>query len=147
MTAKMQDFLNKMKGLQLSLLSFLDSEEEENFSDSKLNLLIKEYEIRNKEHELKSFLTLIVKVSNHHYSYSNLLNKVIQIILSFKNEISKYYSNFEIFNLFKSKKYIVLVLIKEKLLTIDDDIYFIMKKYKNKQGYAYYFLPETLKYY
>ena len=60
----------------------------------------------------------------------------------FKDDLKKY-EKAEIFNLFKSSKQILLLLIEEKILTVDE--YFVKKIIQNKyikKKYPQYFWPE-----
>ena len=89
----------------------------------------------------------------NHYRNHNFFNKIDQILKAFKNEISQFYSNKEIFNIFKSSKRILLFLIEEKILTFDKYIYTeIMKKDYQEKKYPEYlaleikpFLDEEIK--
>ena len=58
-----------------------------------------------------------------------------------KNEIKQTFSNFEIFNLFKSNKRILLSLIEERIFVIDKNIAKIIKngKYKDRKYIEYFF--------
>ena len=141
-----QDYLDKMKTIQSNLLQFIDSENiEENFQN--LIQILDDQKIRNNRHELKSFLYLILKISNNHHRSPDFFKKIGKILVFFSDEMKNYYSNFEIFNIFKSNKRILLLLIDEKIITIDQPIIYTITNDKYKEAnYPQYFLPEIKKF-
>lgn len=74
---------------------------------------------------------------------TNLYDKIEKIILISKDHIKKYFSNHEIFKLFRKSKRIILFLLKENILAMDKTIISTMIDGKMKdQKYPKYFSPE-----
>ena len=86
---------------------------------------------------------LIVTFANYHKRSPFFFNKIEQIILIFQVEMKNYFSNREIFNIFKSNKRLLLFLIEKKMMNIDKFIFTEFTKIKYiKYKYHQYFLPE-----
>ena len=136
-------YLDKMKKIQENLLEFIDNEDnvEEKFQN--LINLLKDQKFRDNENDLKSFLYLVLRIANNHHRKEGFFNKIERILTFFKDEIRKFYLNFEIFNIFKSNKRILLFLIEEKFIDLDKSILSIMTTGKYlKANYPAYFSPE-----
>lgn len=139
----LNEYLEKMRGIQKDLLGYLDNEE--NIEEAFINLIniFDSHKIKENRHELKSILRLILKITKNHYRYPNFFSKIEKIINYLKDEIKKIFSNFEIFMIFKTSKRILLFLLKENIMSIDTNISAIMMndKYK-KANYHFYFFSE-----
>ena len=140
---EIKKYLHAMKDIQSNILNFL--EEETNFEENYANLtgILEEQKIREDKNRLQSLLHLLLKISNNHYRSPDFFSKIEKILQFFFTEIMENFSNYEIFNIFKSNKRILLFLIKESVLTIDEIIASKMtnSKYKN-YFYPQYFYPE-----
>lgn len=140
---KDQIFYEKMLNIQRSILDFIETENEleesyQIFADS-----VESYHIRNSTQETKIVLMMILKIADNHQRKTNFFQKIEKILLYFQNEIKKYFSNSEIFDLFKGNKRILLFFFLNEILVIDRNICkslmtekFIMAKYPQ------YFSPE-----
>ncbi|KAK8876257.1 hypothetical protein M9Y10_006452 [Tritrichomonas musculus] len=111
-----------MNDIQEKILNFLEEE-----SNSEENLLILEDKFNNSKisdnkHDLLSLLHLIPKILNKHHRLPNFFSLIEKILLIFKEDIKKYFSNSEIFNIFKSNKKILLFLIEQQIIVIDEHI-------------------------
>ena len=135
-----EDLIDKMKKVQSSLLEFLENEtnEEENYENF-INL-IPNQKINEDKHELRLFLRLINEISNNHQRVSNLINKIEKILDQIQKDIKKYFTNSQIFELFKENLRILLFLFQEKIITIDESIV-------SKNIYREYFAPEKKKHF
>lgn len=142
-----QDYLDKMKKIQNNILYFLNDENniEENFQ----NIInsCDAHNIHDDEYSLKSILHLIMNITNNHYHMHDFFNKIERILIFFKNDIKSKFQNWEIFNIFKSNKRIILFLLEEKIMVIDEYlINAITKESKTnkylKSNYLQYFSPE-----
>ena len=139
-----QEYLDTMKDIQENILNFLEEKEnsEENFI-----ILENKFEgnkIKDHSYELLSLLHLISKIGNNHHRFPNFFSKIERILLIFKEDIKKYFSNSEIFNIFKSSKRILLFLIEQQIIIFDEYIAKIITntgKYI-KAKYPQYFQPE-----
>lgn len=140
-------FINKMKSIHSNLLCFLDSNDniEENFEV--LTDTLKDQKIGNSKQETKFVLMLLLRIVNNHHRCLDFYDKIKVILQHFQKEIINFFSNSEIFDIFKSDKRILLYLIESKILVFDDFVCkqiitdeFIMAKYH------LYFLPELKKF-
>ena len=85
----------------------------------------------------------ISSICNNYYRIPSFFSKIERTLHFFKANIKKYYSNSEIFNVFKDNKRIILFLIKEKIMIVDK--FFIQKITTNEfeqKYYPEYFAPE-----
>ena len=132
-----------MKSIQEIFLEFLENVEntEENFNN--LKVIFEDMKIRDNKHDLSLLLHFISSISDNYYCFPSFFDKMERTLGHFKDEIKKYYSNFEIFNIFNQNKRILLFLIKEEFMTVDEDI---AKKIATceflEKNYVEYFAPE-----
>ena len=137
------EFVEKKKSIQNALLEFL---EEESAADDKfenfVNLVTGQQIIKD-QYEFKELLHLISNIGNNHHRSPNFIIKLERLLRQFKQDIKIYFSNSEIFEIFKDNKRILLFLIEEKLMIIDESIFSIITsdKYVEK-NYCEYFQPE-----
>ena len=138
-----QEYLDMMKDIQENILNFL---EEAKFEENLLILkdIFNNSKISNSQYDLLSLLHLISKIGNNFHHFPNFFSKIERILLIFKIDIKKYFSNSEIFNIFRSNKRILLFLIEQKIIAIDE--YIVKKIVKTdkyiKAKYPQYFQPE-----
>ena len=136
--------LNEFSQLVLNILDNNDSEE----LFQNLTHFIDDHNIRQEKSDLKLILHTISNISNNHYRASNFLGKIERILQLFSNEIKNFYTNFEIFSIFKDNKRILLFLFEEKIITPDKKIFQIInsEEYRDKNFHVY-FLPEFNSFY
>lgn len=118
-----QEYFSKMKNIYNAFLKFIDDNEKTNENFNNLTMLLNDQKINDNQYELKTFLHILANVANNYHRVFCLLYKTIQILAIFKDSIKKYYSNFDIFNIFKKNKRILLYLIEEKVLIINKLIF------------------------
>lgn len=119
-----QAFLNKMRTIHESLLDFIDNKE---FTEENLEYLLNifdESHISSNHQDFMLLLRMISNISKYHNRGHDFFKKIDSILQKYENEI-KDYPNWQIFNVFKSSKRILLFLLKEEILKMDD---FIAKK-------------------
>ena len=133
-----EEYLNQMKLIQNAFLRLLNTEKDQEDESQKLILLLNSYEICDDCHKLRSFLHLISKIYNNYKHQSHFYDFFEKIILYYKEKIQQYYSNGDIFTIFKGNKKILLFLLKSNILTIDN---FVLSE-MDRKGYSFYFLPE-----
>ena len=132
-------FMNKDRYLEF--IEFIDGKYSTN---DEIQIFLERF-IRQDEskRDLKELLHLISSISYNHLQTSDLYNKIKQTLLYLKDSINKFFSNFDVFNLFKHNKAILSFLIENKMLTIDK---YITKKFLNdkyiKAKYLQYFSDE-----
>lgn len=114
-----QQFLDDMKKVQVNLLDFIDNESNDEDLFQKLKKLFDDQKISEDQHKLEPVLHLLTVIANDHHRGPNFFDKIEQIIKLFKDDIKKYFTNWQIFTIFKSSKRILLILIEEGMLTLD----------------------------
>lgn len=103
----------------------------------------KNQQINSNRLDLKVLLNILAKISNNHYRNTNFFEKIEKVLSLFKNDITNFFTSYEIFKIFKKNKRILLYLIKENIMTLDKEIILIMLKDKFRiQRYPEYFSPE-----
>lgn len=141
--------VEKMKTLQNYLIEFIEKEDqvEENYEN--FENYFKEQKISKDQCDFKSFLYILLNISNNHYRTTNFFIKIEKIFLLFKDDVKANFSNFEIFYFFKSNKRILLFLIQEKILIIDELIASnIIEETKfNIRNYIQYFFFDIKKFF
>lgn len=114
--------LEEMKDILNIIQAFLDEPSDgEKFPNLKLKF--DEYQISNSKYKLILLFRLIVTFANYHKRSPFFFNKIEHIILIFQVEMKNYFSNREIFNIFKSNKRLLLFLIEKKMMNIDKFIF------------------------
>lgn len=137
------DYIEKKKALQRRLIDYLDSgdnieEKYQNFLE-----LYDQQKISEDRYELEEFLHLIVIISNYHHRLPNFFNKIFNIIAFLKPIIQKYYTNDEIFTIFKKNKRVLLYIIESKMITVNSYIATTLSDYFHKNTlYTNYFFNE-----
>lgn len=139
-----RDYAKKMTYIQEILLEFID---DDNTSEEDFQILIKNFEdhqqFRSNNHDLKMLLTLISKIEEYHHRAPNFNFKIEKIIKYYQDNIMKFFSNSEIFNIFKKNKQILLFLFNEKIIIPDMDIFNII--INNYTNFGKYYLPDYYK--
>lgn len=136
---EIENYIEIIKKNQFNILSFLDSNEsmEENYQN--ITNFFDDQQIRKNKYEMKLFLRLIVHLSNYHHRSTNFYHKIEMVLLYFKDEFHKYFTNSEIFEIFESNKRILLFIIEQKIILFDESIYKSISRIKN---YFLYFENE-----
>ena len=138
-----ETFVEKMKSIQNSLLEFLEEESDGDDKYENFINLVSTQQIINDEHEFNALLRLINSIVNNHYRSRNFISKVERVLRQFKQGLQKYFSNSEIFNIFKDNKRILLFLLEEKMMIIDEHIFSIITSSEYvRKNYCEYFQPE-----
>lgn len=96
--------LEKMKKIQVDLLNFLENEENQDDDLTIEKDFFDELKIIDNKHEFKLFLYLLSKIYKNHNRTVTFSRKIHHILKFFKNDIKKYFSNTEIFHIFKKTK-------------------------------------------
>lgn len=130
-------YIDEMKEVQENLLEFLDNDanNETTFQNSR---------ICDDQNKLKTLLHLILNIANNHQRKQNFFSKIDQVLMFYKEYIKKYFSNWEIFNIFKRNKRILLFLIDEQIMFMDERIAekFLTDVKLSNTNYPDYFAPE-----
>ena len=113
-------YLEEMTKIQENLLEYLDNESNTEELYQSLTQNFNDTKIRDSKYKLQSLLHLISKIVKNHHRLPSFFMKIEEIILIFKEDLKKYFSNSEIFNIFKSNKRILLFLIEKNLMIFDN---------------------------
>ncbi|KAK8847868.1 hypothetical protein M9Y10_018904 [Tritrichomonas musculus] len=138
-----EDHIQEARDIQKAILNFLDDEQNSDINYQYLIKLFEDLKIYDNQYNLKLLLHLLCSISNNHHRSSDFFNKINQILFFLKESITKYFSNLSIFNIFKSNKRMLLLLIESKIMIIDRVIAIKLQseEYK-KEGYHLYFGQE-----
>ncbi|KAK8835753.1 hypothetical protein M9Y10_040573 [Tritrichomonas musculus] len=143
----MEEYLNKLKTIQSTILDYIDDENESEDKFQDLDMLLKDW-ISDNEENLEVFFHLITKIYSNHHQNSNLITKIEKILLLLREDISKKVSNSKIMEIFCDNKRILLFLITENLFNIDES--FISKfnsiLFSYAEHFLEYFAPEIKSY-
>ncbi|KAK8854148.1 hypothetical protein M9Y10_016705 [Tritrichomonas musculus] len=147
-TACIQDLLKNMNEFSQVILNILDSDSETEELFTKLTKYLDDHNIKQDKSEIKLILHTITKISNNHHRMSNFFDKIERIFKLFTAEIQNFFTNIEIFHIFKENKRLLLFLFEEKIITPDNIMCKIItsKEYENKK-YPEYFFPEFERFY
>lgn len=136
-------YIEKMASVQAVLLDFLENEgsDEENYAN--LTKKIRESSIRKDKAALKSFLYLLANISQNHNKTANFYGKIFQILLEFRAEIKSFFSNFQIFCVFKRCKAVLLFLMQNQIMDVKKAFVraILSEKYAGMK-YPLFFFPE-----
>lgn len=90
--------------------------------------------------EIQELVILISKISKNHHYDNVFFQKITMLILQLSDFIKIYFTNFEIFNIFKRSKRIILFLLKNQIITIDQAILdFIYPSKRNLKDKLFYY--------
>ena len=134
----------KKKKLYNALLIYLENLEDSSTDFQHLTDIINiQHEIENRE-DFEHFLHLITNIGDNYHRTDLLFPKLFQIIKYYQDQFKQTFSNYFIFNIFQSNKIILLFLFKNKIITVDQDIYIELMSKNEGNGYRYchFFYPE-----
>ena len=136
-----QEFASKMKNIEEMLLDYLDQNEEQDYNYQTLINYLEEINIRESKIKLRLFFHMIVQICNNHFRSNNFFSKINKILAAYQKETKDYFSNYEIFDIFKNNMLILLYLFKNKIIVPDQAVFNVIcnNKYKNKNYPKYFF--------
>ena len=112
--------ITKMKKIYSSIMEFLDSTENPDLN--LLNKIFEEQEILKNKSEIISTLQLLSKISDNHHLLPDFIEKFNQIIQYLIQAKISHISDFEIYEIFKNNKRILLLLLEQKIIRLDANI-------------------------
>ena len=116
------NYLSRKKEIYNIILELLENEYYVDEYNENLDIIVQSTNLLENREELREFLYLILKLSNNHQRNPYFFNKIEHILLYFKDDIKQTFSNYEIFNLFKNNKRILIFLFEEKIIIPDEYI-------------------------
>lgn len=138
-----QDYLKDQREIQALLLECIENKEKQEESYQNLIQIFEKNKTRDNPNDIKEFLYLLVRISNKHHRTPDFFTVIERFILYFKDQYKQHFSNYEIFNIFKSNKRLLLTLLEQKIITPDQPIASTLSNGKYpQQYYLNYFYPE-----
>ena len=136
-----QRFAEKMKNIEEKLIDYIDQKEDQEIKYQILTDYLTDIYIHKNKEDLKLFFHLIVQMSNHYFRCKDFFVKINKILTEFQTYMVQYFSNYEIFNIFKSNMKILLYLFESKIILPDQAILSIIcsNKYKEKKYPKFFF--------
>lgn len=129
-----QEYLNQWKTIQVSLLQFIDTEDNKEDEFNKLIKILSNFGIASKKPELKLFLHLLCQISRYHHRLPDFFDKIEQIIKYYAKDISMAINKTELFHVFKNSPKVLLFLYNQQMVTINqasNRVYFYHEKLQN----------------
>ena len=115
-------FVDIMRNIQDNILNFLDKSDDNEENYQIITDIFEYQKINENIQKIKLVLKLLLKIAKNHHHETDFYAKIFKIILYFENQIVNYFSNMEIFNIFKNNKRILLFLFKKKMIIFNEFI-------------------------
>lgn len=123
-------FINEMKRIEESILQFLEDVTTDGIDQSNFRHFLDDLNIKDDKNKLKEFLRLLSNISNNHHQFKGLFNKVEQIMTFYLEDIKRFFSETEIFQIFCQNKRILLFLFETKTLIPNKNMYYFFRNGK-----------------
>ena len=138
-----EQYIHYSELIESSLILFLQNQNDTEEHYQNLIQIFEDHKIAENPDYLKEVLLMIISFSNDFHRFLNFFDKIEKIILFFRQRILEFWSNIEIFHIFKSNKRILLFLFNKNILILDQQILNIFCDAKFiEQKYLPYFYPE-----
>ncbi|KAK8884331.1 hypothetical protein M9Y10_043439 [Tritrichomonas musculus] len=117
-----EEYLVKMRNIQRQLLEFIDNDTnaEENFQNLIKNL--EDSEVRANRCDFRLFLRHLAKICCYHHRSPTFMSKIEKIILYYKDDLTKNYSNEDIYSIFRKSKLVILFLLENDIIKMTESI-------------------------
>ncbi|KAK8897711.1 hypothetical protein M9Y10_015676 [Tritrichomonas musculus] len=139
-----EDYFKKLRDIEEKLHLFLQNQD-----DQSTNLILfiedlQEAKLLENKYELKSFLHLVVAISNNCHRSQLFFSNIDLLLKSLYYKIQYFFTNFEIFHIFQRNKRLLLFLFNLKILKPTKEIYSVIITNKKciEGRYLEYFFPE-----
>lgn len=140
---EIQEYINELKQIQHNILQYLDDPGEATQIFNDVCDSISKTGYKKNYHLFKHILLLIVKLSNHHLRSPLFYTKIDEILKYLKDQVKQSFTNYEIFNIFKRNKRLLLFFVQTGIFQFDETLYNIIKSDKySSRCYPDYFYPE-----
>ena len=141
-------FMQNMNEFNQLILDILDKENDFEESFQNLNKYFEDHKIFQDKDQMKIILHAISSISDNHHRGPDHFCKIERILKILSNSFKNFFSNIEIFEIFKENKRILLFLFEEKIITSDENIFNLIStdKYIDR-NYNNFFLPEFSTFY
>lgn len=137
---EIEQYVAKKKIIHQKLISYLESDDDIEEECQNLLLAIRNQQINDDPIELKEFFLMIIKFTNFYYRKRNFFEKIERIIMCFRSEIEKNYTNSEIFEIFSGNKRVLLFITESNIFKFDKQHALqLMNKKFSYESYCCYF--------
>lgn len=119
-----QEYLAEIENIHDLLVEYIEEDNEMKFSD--IINLFENKKIQENKQKFTSVLYLLSKFSNNYHRLPNFFTKLEKIITYFQITIKRYFTNEQIFNIFKGNNRILLFLLTQQILQPYEKIYNFM---------------------
>ena len=121
------------------VLDFLQSDEDIIIKFDNLCKLFSDQKVGNEPEELNHFLLMLLSISNNNHRKHGFFKKIEHILVFFKSDIKRTYSNFDLFKMFLSNKRILLFLFENDFIKFEEEF---VKYFYDLPHYCHFFYPE-----
>ena len=73
-------------------------------------------------YKIKLVLYILSNIANNHHCGPHFFSKIEKILNLIKEDMANYFSNLELFKIFRNNKHLLLFLSESKIITIDEII-------------------------
>lgn len=138
------EYATKMENIEKMIIDLLDCK----ISTQNLINFINDHNIAKNNQDFRIFLHLISEISANYNRSRRSFDRIEPLLKHYLSDIKNQFQNFDIFNIFKDNKLILLLLFKEKILIPCKSIFnVITNMYYNSKYYLQFFYPEFKSFY
>ena len=144
---EIEAYLQELKDLHGSILSFIESEDncDKQFLD--LNKVLEEQQITNDKAKSKGLHKIILKIANNHQRTSDFFDKIGRIFdYVFKDKQSQL-SNSDLTELYSSNKRIIFLLLEKGYLKPEKELINDLEYHFDRKDHQLYFYPAIKSYF
>ncbi|KAK8899074.1 hypothetical protein M9Y10_001373 [Tritrichomonas musculus] len=123
------DYLQMLQKSHDILLNFLNNEDNFCSDFNKLIYQLNEFEFQSCKKNMKFLLYILCQISKNHYRTQELISTIEKILLFYKKEIIEFFSDAEIFEIFKKSNRLILFLYKEGFIKIQYHVNYLVNNY------------------
>ena len=106
-------YLDKMKSIESTILKMLDDDVDlDSINDRSISSFFEDLTNEDKSDRLREILYLISQISAYHHRTPNFFTKIEKIFLLLKDDITKTFTNKEIYDIFYDSQNFLNFLIK-----------------------------------
>ena len=137
---QIQSYLTNMKNIQENILLYLEETDNIDIAFTDLVNRIQQTNYHLNKDEFASILSLLIKISKNYHRSTDFFSKLDRIFKYFETIIKGTFSNSELYRIVRKNKRVLLFLIKEGILTVDDNI--AKQILYESENFAKFFYPE-----
>lgn len=116
---EIEDILRQKKKLHSLVLVYIENDDDYTHDFEELTKFITASKILKSKQSLEVLFHIILSISKNHRRESHFFEKIIQIFIFLLPTIHNFFSNIEIFDIFKANKLLLLFLFQNEIISID----------------------------